>query len=117
MKTEELFTVIKSRWPSQIDISDAKVLSGKGFLCRELVRIEENVEATLPAITGLIAAAIWPFHQALCKRARANFLAGTKVVNTDEVSITTFASYLEEALSNPSWSIEKREYDLSNSGY
>ena len=67
MKLEKLFSCVKEKWPSEMDISNAELHSDGGFCCWEQIKIEEEISKAVQEKEGLIAAAIWPFHQALSK--------------------------------------------------
>lgn len=110
MKLTELFAATKARWPAEIDISDAEVLSDGGFRCWEQVKLVERIRESFEEHAGLTAAAIWPFHQALGKVSRELVSAGGEKVSPDQVRIEDFEQFLLSTLADESWSDEREEY-------
>ena len=114
MRIEDIFLIVKSKWPARIDISGSELLEGGGFLSWELIKIEESIEEESITDAGIVQAAIWPFHQALGCVARRNFETGEFVISPDEVSLSVFAHFLEEALREPSWADEREIFVREN---
>lgn len=110
MKIDELFAITKERWPSEMDVSKAELLPDGGFRCWEQIRIEEKISKSFKENTGLLAAAIWPFHQALSQISRELYSSGRTTVSPDDVRIRDFERYLLSALSEDSWALEREEY-------
>jgi hypothetical protein len=113
MKLDDLFSALKAHWPEQMDLSKAEVLSNGGFLCWEQVRLEEKIIDSIGG-EGLLAAGVWPFHQALAKVSRELCAQDQRIVSRNDVRIQDFEHYLLDGLSNDSWALERAEYRKHN---
>lgn len=114
MQVEQLFAVVRAKWPDEIDITKSELSEPDGFLSWDMVRLEEDAQAEAANEDGLIQAAIWPFHQALSDLARSQFTRGAKVVRTKDVRIAEFIRFLMECFEEPGWSEERDVFRRSN---
>lgn len=108
---------IKQYWPSRIDLSNAKLLEDGGFLCWKLTELEEKAGEQIRnnSNSELLAASVWPFHQALSKASRKTFAVGGRIVTMDQVRLEDFERYFLRALNDPSWSKERLLFEESAS--
>ncbi|MBU1374529.1 MAG: hypothetical protein KKE02_00575 [Alphaproteobacteria bacterium] len=116
MRVDQLFAVVRAKWPVEIEITDSELFAAGGFCSWNLVRLEEAAEAEASNESFLIQAAIWPFHQSLTGLARSQFKRGAKVVRTTDVSIDDFIRFLMECFEEPCWSEERDAFGRSNPG-
>jgi hypothetical protein len=106
MKIEQLFEVVKAKWPAEVDISVAHVDLAGRFSCESLFALWEAIDEESGDAEGIVQSALWPFHQALSQVARVSFAAGAGVVAVETVGIHDFAGYLKFGLQHPSWAAE-----------
>ena len=114
MEISALFDATRKRWPAELDISDAVLTGSTGFGSRTLIKEEERIDDSFDVKEGLLYCAIWPFHQALCSRARDNHRKGQTLVSTREVLLQDFASRLIRAFEEPCWAEEEKLFYQSN---
>ncbi|MAM40097.1 MAG: hypothetical protein CL949_16725 [Erythrobacter sp.] len=106
MTEQNVFESVRSLWSDPMDISDAKVVGESGFSAPQLFERQE-MAFECAGMTGLLAAAVWPFHQALGELAERAHRSGKAEVSPGEVEFGEFRIRLVEALADESWQAEK----------
>ena len=106
MTEQNIFESVRALWSDPMDISDAKVAGASGFSAPQLFESQE-MAFECAGETGLLAAAVWPFHQALGELAERAYRAGKTRVSPSEVKFDDFRDRLIETLADESWQAEK----------
>lgn len=116
MRKIELYSQVKAMWPQELNISDASIMEDGGFLCWALNDVYDKIEEEIGLENPWLVVAPWAFHQALCEKARKDFMSNIFVIKSYEVSIEEFDKFLRLNLEHESWENEREEYYKHNLG-
>jgi hypothetical protein len=111
MTERHVFESAKALWNDPLDISDAETVGEDGFSAPSLWEGQEKASQCAGTEEGLIAASVWPFHQALSSVAVEAHRSGRTTISPTEVQFGDFRKWLLITLDDESWSSAKLEWE------
>ncbi len=114
MKAEKLLYNVLKYWPSEIDISDSKVISEtNGFKSYNLSQ-DWSIAEQRAKNNEWDELAVWVIYGLLHEIAKENFSKGVYKIYPTQITVTNFKLNLLEALQNDSYESMLLEYKQNN---
>lgn len=101
-------------WPSEIDISNGKILDGGGGYFLGISEAWNQAESATENESALVQLMIWGIFCAYHKKAIENYQKGIKKVSLIELDLDYLKNRVEESLFNPEaddYSEIRKEYE------